>query len=155
MITLDERKIRTEWIAVIDGDLKSADLGRALRGVDIRDLDLREPVEFTANRPEGASGYVRYIPLFSTEKDWRWNRDRIFSCYDKYPEIVVNKFLNVYLLSPNLQSHLRKTFGRHFNRFMRMLVRRVKRSYVAIPWDEDDKWAIAMRPRSYFSFTVE
>lgn len=58
------------------------------------------------------------IPLFSTFKGWRWNRDQIFHCMNTYPGITLRAF-RCYFDSIWSNAILRKVFGKHFRQFIR------------------------------------
>ncbi len=58
------------------------------------------------------------IPLFSTFKGWRWNREQIFHCMNTYPDITLRAF-RYYFDSIWSNAILRKVFGKHFRQFIR------------------------------------
>ncbi len=84
---------------------------------------------------------IDFIPIFSTQKGWRWNRERILWAIDTYPKATL-RALDRYLIHDFSQNILRVIFGKHFKAFIRELnslsvvkdyLRKAKRGVVGYP----------------------
>lgn len=58
------------------------------------------------------------IPIFSTERGWKWNREQILRCIEKYPD-QTQDILNKFFDNRYNQPYVRKIFGKHFKAVMR------------------------------------
>lgn len=65
--------------------------------------------------------FLEYIPLFSTQRGWKWNKKQIISCLDRFP-VEASFILDLYLGDLHTQMYFRKIFRKHFKCFLKDIV---------------------------------